>query len=327
MPLTLTANAKINLGLRIVGQREDPSGPDRNVGASRRAGGYHLLHTLFQEIDFGDEVTLTDQPSGPVSLEVVGAAADPSGPSVRMPDRSGCLTPEGSPSGTSRRTGAVPTGDQNLCIQAARMFQESTGVGEGVHIQLDKRIPMGAGLGGGSSDAAAVLKGLNELWQTGMTVQEMEGLAVELGADVPFFIRGGLQLGAGIGEVLTPLKRALPYSVVLVIPPFGVDTAWAYRQFASRRSFLPPPAFDKLITREPIPWEDFTNDFEEVVFPRYGQLAEIKAALLEQGAVYASLSGSGSAVYGLFAGPAPEAELKHRFAESQVAVCRAVSSG
>ena len=256
MPLTITANAKINLGLRIVGRREN---------------GLHLLHTLFQEIAFGDDVTLTNRPKLKVILEVTGPAA-----------------------------GGVPTDESNLCIRAVTLFNERTGNGRGIEMGLEKRIPAGAGLGGGSSDAAAVLKGLNELWQTGMTVPEMEGLAVELGADVPFFIRGGLQLGEGIGEVLTPLERALPWVVVLVIPPFGVDTAWAYSQFASRRSFPLPPAFDKLIAGEPIPWEAFTNDFEEVVFPRYGQLAEIKRELLEAGAVHASLSGSGSGVYGLF---------------------------
>ncbi|UCH63295.1 MAG: 4-(cytidine 5'-diphospho)-2-C-methyl-D-erythritol kinase [Fidelibacterota bacterium] len=281
MPLSLTANAKINLGLRIVGRRED---------------GLHLLHTLFQELDFGDEVTLTDQPDPKVTLEVTGPAA-----------------------------GGVPTDDNNLCVQVARLFQEKTGAAKGVHIQLVKRIPPGAGLGGGSSDAAAVLKGLNELWHTGMTVPEMEELAVELGADVPFFIRGGLQLGEGIGELLTPLERMLPYTVVLVIPPFGVDTAWAYGQFASRRSFPPPPALDELIAREPIPWDAFTNDFEEMVFPRHGQLAEIMEGLLATGAAYASLSGSGSAVYGLFEEPPPEAELRRRFAESQLVICQAVS--
>ncbi len=277
MPLTITANAKINLGLRIVGRREN---------------GLHLLHTLFQEIDFGDEVTLTNRPKLKVILEVTGPAA-----------------------------GGVPTDESNLCIRAVTLFNERNGNGRGIDIRLEKRIPAGAGLGGGSSDAAAVLKGLNELWQTGMTVPEMEGLAVELGADVPFFIRGGLQLGEGIGEVLTPLKRALPYTVVLVIPPFGVDTAWAYRQFASRQSFHPPPAFDQLITRDPIPWETFTNDFEEVVFPRYLQLAEFKAALLERGAVYASLSGSGSTVFGLFGGQPPSNEL-----QESLPYCRVVSA-
>lgn len=283
MSLSLIANAKINLGLRIVGQREDD---------------YHLLHTLFQEIDFGDEVTLSDQPYVKVTLGVTGPAAR-----------------------------GVPTDKSNLCLQAARLFQARVSAGQGVHIRLDKRIPVGAGLGGGSSDAAAVLQGLNRMRQAGLSAMELERLAVRLGADVPFFIRGGLQLGEGIGEALTPLERPLPFAVVLVIPPFGVDTAWAYGQFASRSDFPAPPAFDELITREPIPWDRLTNDFEKVVFPRYGQLAEIKKELLKAGAVYASLSGSGSAVVGLFAGLAPEAELSHLFTEYQVVVCRAVSSG
>ena len=282
MSLTLTANAKINLGLRIVGRRND---------------GYHLLHTLFQEIDLGDKLTLTGQPNVKVTLEVTGPTA-----------------------------GGVPIDESNLCLRAAQLFKENTGTDQGVHIRLEKRIPAGSGLGGGSRDAAAVLRGLNQLWQTGMPTGELEQLAVRLGADVPFFVRGGLQLAEDIGELLTPLEHELPYAIVLVIPPFDVDTAWAYRQFAPRQSFPPPPALDDLITRDPTPWEAFTNDFEEVVFPRYGQLAEIKQGLLEVGAVHAGLSGSGSAVYGLFEGPPPEAALRHRFAEYQVVVCRAVSS-
>ncbi len=283
MSLSLTANAKINLGLRIVGRQGD---------------GLHLLHTLFQEIDFGDDVTLTNRPRLKVILEVAGPAA-----------------------------GGVPTDESNLCLRAARLLQSRAGTSQGVKIHLEKHITPGAGLGGGSSDAAAVLKGLNELWQTGLSAGELEQLAVRLGADVPFFIRGGLQLGEGIGEVLTPLERELPCTVVLVIPPFGVDTAWAYHQLASRQSFPPPPAFDELITREPIPWEDFTNDFEEVVFPHYGQLADIKRGLLEAGAVHASLSGSGSAVVGLFEEATIASELTHRFAECQVVACWAVSNG
>ena len=280
MPLTITANAKINLGLRIVGRREN---------------GLHLLHTLFQEIEFGDYVTLTNRSNVKVILEVTGPAA-----------------------------GGVPTDESNLCIRAVTLFNERTGNGRGIDIRLEKRIPAGAGLGGGSSDAAAVLKGLNQLWQTGMTVPEMEGLAVKLGADVPFFIRGGLQLGEGIGEVLTPLELALPYTVVLVIPPFGVDTAWAYRQFASRTDFPPPPAFDELITRKPIPWEAITNDFEEVVFPHYRQLAEIKAALLEQGAIFAGLSGSGSTVVGVLDSLLNINSLGQRFPDCRVVLVNMV---
>ncbi|MFB0516908.1 MAG: 4-(cytidine 5'-diphospho)-2-C-methyl-D-erythritol kinase [Candidatus Neomarinimicrobiota bacterium] len=283
MSLTLQAHAKINIGLRITGRRDD---------------GYHLIHTLFQEIDFGDEVTISTHSSGETSVEVSGPAAE-----------------------------GVPSDDRNLCSQAARLLKARLGIDQGVSIRIQKHIPMGAGLGGGSSDAAAVLKGLNELWQVGLTSDQLEEMAARLGADVPFFIRGGLQLGEGIGEVLTPLERVLPYAILLVIPPFAVDTTWAYGQFASQPSFPTPPAFDQLITRDPIPWEAFTNDFEEVVFPRYGRLAEIKAALLDQGAVYAGLSGSGSAVYGFFEQQPDTDSFAERFPDCQVLAVKSVLHG
>ena len=256
MTLTLQAHAKINLGLRIVGRRKD---------------GYHRLHTLFQEIDFGDEVILEETPSGAVTLEVTGPYAKD-----------------------------VPADETNLCLQAARLFQKEAGIHDGVQIHLKKQIPPGAGLGGGSSDAALVLRGLNLLWKRGRRWDQLEQLAGQLGADVPFFIRGGLQLGEGIGELLTPLATRLPYTVVLVIPPFGVDTAWAYGQFAARQTFPAPPGFDRLIAQDPIPWDAFTNDFEAVVFPEHGLLRTLKAGLLAAGAVWAGLSGSGSTVVGLF---------------------------
>ncbi len=282
MSLTLSANAKINLGLRITG---------------RRADGYHLIHTLFQEIDFGDEITLTDQFSGEITLEVTGPAAE-----------------------------NVPTDEDNLCLRAARLFMKKTEIGRGVRVRLEKRIPAGAGLGGGSSDAAAVLKGLNELWQVNLSPAHLEAMAIELGADVPFFIHGGLQLGESTGEVLRPLERGLAFTVVLVIPSFGVDTAWAYRQFVSRESFPPPPSFETLINQDAIPWEAFSNDFEEVVFPRYGQLAEIKATLMAQGAVHASLSGSGSAVYGLFKTTTQTNELQEGLPNRRVVIVRLISA-
>ncbi len=282
MSLQLRANAKINLGLRIVGRRKD---------------GYHRLHTLFQEIDFGDDITLTSRPSPELTLEVTG------------PQSTG-----------------VPSGEENLCLRAARLLLETSSKQAGAHIGLHKQVPPGAGLGGGSSDAAAALKGLNQLWQLGLTSDELVELAVQLGADVPFFIRGGLQLGEGIGEVLTPLATQLPHTILLVLPPLSVDTAWAYRQFAGRQSFPPAPGFDRLIIHDPIPWEAFTNDFEELVFSHHGELAEIKGRLLEAGAVYAGLSGSGSAVLGLFEEQPIEKWITEKFAPNRTVICRMISS-
>ena len=281
MPLTLPAHAKINLGLAITG----------------RKGDYHLIHTVFQELDFGDEITLHEDRSGRISLDIRGS-----------------------------RSAGVPPGQENLCVAAAQLLRARTGAAPGVRMELTKRVPAGAGLGGGSSDAAAVLNGLNTLWGTGLKPPELEALAAGLGADVPFFIRGGLQLGAGIGETLTPLDVRLPYAVVLVISPFEVDTAWAYGQFANREHFPPPPGFDRLLAQERIPWERFVNDFETVVFPRYPQLAEIKAALLEDGAVYASLSGSGGTIHGHFERAPRREDLSARFAGCQVEIARPVST-
>jgi 4-diphosphocytidyl-2-C-methyl-D-erythritol kinase len=259
MKLSLPSNAKINIGLRIVGQRED---------------GYHLLHTLFQEIDFSDHLTIRGLPTTDITLAITGSAG-----MTLLPDAS------------------------NLCYQAARLLQLKTGSRKGAHIHLEKHVPVGAGLGGGSSNAAAVLRALNQLWGIHLTDRELEEMAVELGADVPFFIRGGLQLGEGIGEILTPIKVGLPYSVLLVLPPTQISTAWAYDQWTGRQEQPAASTLDQLIREQSIPWEKFTNDFESIILKRHHQLKAIKEELLKAGAEYVSLSGSGSAIYGLFADP------------------------
>ena len=131
-------------------------------------------------------------------------------------------------------------------------------------------------------------------------------------------------MGEYIGSDLTPITRPLPCHVVLVMPPFGVDTAWAYGQFAGRKTFPEPPAFDRLIMEDPIPWEAFTNDFEAVVFPRHPELGEIKGRLLEEGAVWAGLSGSGSTVVGLFFGGPPLEDLQDQLPGNMLVTCRPV---
>jgi 4-diphosphocytidyl-2-C-methyl-D-erythritol kinase len=117
---------------------------------------------------------------------------------------------------------------------------------------------------------------------------------------VPFFIRGGLQLGEGVGDRLTPLAATQIAAIVLVIPDLKIDTGWAYGLFADRQEFSQPPRLDTLLARKPVPWTSFRSDFEEVIFPQHPELRTIKEMLLEQGALHAGLSGSGSAVYGLF---------------------------
>ena len=295
MSLQLRANAKINRGLRITGRVATAPDLAPDLRDEELYVGYHTIHTLFQELDFGDRITLEEDPSGEIALKVTGPYAH-----------------------------AIPTDETNLCVRAARALQVYAFPGRGARIRLEKNIPPGSGLGGGSSDGAAVMRGLNRLWHDGkerMDAEELSDIALaeELGADIPFFLEGGgLQLGEYIGSDLTPITRPLPYRVVLVMPPFSVDTAWAYGQFAGRQSFATAPGFDQLILQDPIPWEAFTNDFEELVFPHHGELAEIKGQLLASGAVWAGLSGSGSAVVGLFEKRLTIAELKDVFPDYRV---------
>ena len=281
MTLSLLSNAKINIGLRIVGQRED---------------GYHLLHTLFQEIDFGDHLTIRGLPTADITLAITGTAGK-----------------------------ALPPDASNLCYRAARLLQLKTGIRKGAHIHLEKHVPVGAGLGGGSSNAAAVLRALNQLWGIHLADRDLEEMAVELGADVPFFMRGGLQLGEGIGETLTPLKVDLPYSVLLVIPPIQISTAWAYDQWTGRKEPAATSALDQLIRKQPIPWEEFTNDFESILFERHRQLKAVKEDLLKAGAEYASVSGSGSALYGLFTDPQLAEHTASKVTDAQAVLTRPCS--
>ncbi len=168
-PLVLPAPAKINLFLHITGRRSD---------------GYHELQTVFQLLDYGDELTFTSRPDA--SIELLGDHCD------------------------------TPT-DDNLVVRAARLLQEQCQCKRGATIKLDKRLPLGAGLGGGSSDAASTLLGLNRLWQLNRSVNELAQLGLRLGADVPVFVRGESAFGEGIGERLQSVE--LPPSWFLVIKP------------------------------------------------------------------------------------------------------------
>jgi 4-diphosphocytidyl-2-C-methyl-D-erythritol kinase len=172
-------------------------------------------------------------------------------------------------------------------------------------MHLQKRIPVGAGLGGGSSDAAAVLKGLNALLALGFTDTQLGTLAVHLGADVPFFISCCPAQVQGIGEILTPVPALPARWLVLVVPPFGVSTPWAYQRFDA----LPQPQDAVAFVAPSWPtgqWpisEGWVNDLERAVVPAYPQIGAIKQCLLHLGAEGALMSGSGSAVFGVFATP------------------------
>ena len=184
----------------------------------------------------------------------------------------------------------------NLVTRAAQAFFQATGLPSGVSIQLHKQIPHGAGLGGGSGNAACVLQVLNHQHGYPLSSQDLAALALTLGTDVPFFLEPKPSLGQGRGEQLSPLPHFPHWELLIVKPAFSISTAQAYGWCKPRGRVQPCHAANP--THNPALLE---NDFEAALFPRYPQLAEIKAALLAQGAQGALLCGSGSAVFGVFA--------------------------
>lgn len=247
----------------------------------RRADGYHILQTLFYPIDWCD------------ALEV-----------VPLPE---------APAGTCRlvQTGIAIGGDaeQNLCVRAYRRLQRHCPDLPAVEMHLEKRIPFGAGLGGGSSDGAHALLMLRNLFGLSLTDAELEAEAAAMGADCAFFCRTGAQYCEGVGHELEPHPLTLRgLHAVVVKPPFGVSTREAY---AGVRPQQPAVPLRDLLQRPVGEWRDaVANDFEASVFPLHPELAEAKRRLYDAGALYASMSGSGSALFGLYAAEpagAPEA--------------------
>ncbi len=188
--------------------------------------------------------------------------------------------------------------DENICIKALRLMRRRYGIG-GARIRLDKRVPFGAGLGGGSSDGTAVLLALNGIYGLGLSEEELIECAAELGSDTAFFVRNSAQMCSGRGEVMEPFGVDLRgYTLVLVKPDEGVPTREAY---AGVRPRVPEVPLAERLCRPVAEWQGVvTNDFEPHIFAAHPAIARVKEQLLEAGAVYASMSGSGSAVFGLF---------------------------
>ncbi|MEG1863924.1 MAG: 4-(cytidine 5'-diphospho)-2-C-methyl-D-erythritol kinase [Alistipes sp.] len=190
--------------------------------------------------------------------------------------------------------------EENICLSAFEMMHRRYGV-DGVLIRLDKRIPFGAGLGGGSSDATSVILALNELFELNLSEAELIDCASSLGSDMAFFVRNTPQLCTGRGEIMTPFELDLSgMTLVIIKPPENVSTREAYAGVRPHRSA--PPLAGRLLL--PVSeWQGvIKNDFEPHVFATYPSIRLAKECLLAAGAIYASLSGSGSAVYGLFEG-------------------------
>ena len=241
-----------------------------NIGLqirNQRPDGYHNIHTIFQELDFHDTIKLEKRDSS-------------------------CQF--------SSNVDWLPKDDSNLCVKAWQKMVNAFGLG-GVSIELEKRIPAGGGLGGGSSNAATILKGLRKLYELDLSDDELETIGIDLGADVPFFIKGKTQIGDGVGEILKPIETIIDGSYLLVTPDLHIDTKWAYSEF---KNILDRPNeivnFLGFIRKDVIPFELFENDFEAIVVPAYPEIGQIKNSLRAHGARFASLSGSGSTVFGVF---------------------------
>ncbi|MBR4433833.1 MAG: 4-(cytidine 5'-diphospho)-2-C-methyl-D-erythritol kinase [Bacteroidaceae bacterium] len=279
-------NAKINLGLRVTRRRPD---------------GYHDLDTIFYPIPLcdalevvpmstGQQVNESTSPQTDIKLHLVGAKLD------------GCAA------------------DDNLVVRAYRLLKAEFAELPAVEVWLYKHIPSGAGLGGGSADATFMLRLLNTMFALGLTDERLEARAATLGADCPFFVRNAPVRATGTGNIFSPVTINLKgYRIVVVKPPVFVSTREAFgkidellndERFAVNEEAA--PAYDaspSTLTANPSTLttnlSTQTNDFEQSVFPLHPELAEIKETLYRSGAVYASMSGSGSALYGLFPANVP----------------------
>jgi 4-diphosphocytidyl-2-C-methyl-D-erythritol kinase len=231
-----------------------------------KKGKYHLVETILQSIDLGDRITFSPWREG------IAISSSYSG---------------------------LPQGERNLCYRAWRLLSP----GKGVRIVIEKRIPVGGGLGGGSSNAAMTLWALNRIWNLGKSQEELMRVAARLGSDVPFFLVGGTVLCEGRGEVLKPLPPLQGVSFLLVNPGFEVFTSWAYSNWSfsltEMGKFIRVKSCLSQGDLNQIPSE-FPNDLEEVVAKRYPVIKHIKEELYGSGALAASLSGSGPTVWGLF---------------------------
>ncbi|HZV12227.1 MAG TPA: 4-(cytidine 5'-diphospho)-2-C-methyl-D-erythritol kinase [Candidatus Kapabacteria bacterium] len=212
--------------------------------------------------------------------------------------------------------GSLPADESNLCMRAALALKNAFSVKQGVRITLKKNIPIGAGLGGGSSDAATTLMELNTMWGINAPLERLQAIAARIGADVPFFLSKSAAVVSGIGECIEPVNYAMRYPMLLVCPDLHISTAWAYSQVVcvpERKETL-----YKDVLHSDIPLAEFAqhfrNDFEQFIFPSYDELPSIKKQLLASGAAYASLTGSGSGLFGIFDSPEKAALARLSFA-------------
>lgn len=235
----------------------------------KRVDGYHNLETIFYPIPLEDILEVEIVPSLETDYELLISG----------------INIEGDP-------------ERNLVVKAYKLLKENFDLAP-IRIHLHKRIPSGAGLGGGSSDAAFMLKLLNTKFELNLSVQELEDYATQLGADCAFFIQNSPTFAEGIGEIFSPINLSLKgYYLYLVKPDLFISTAMAFSEIKPKR---PETSLKEIINTPIEEWRaKMRNDFEKGIFKKLPELALIKKSMYEDGAIYAAMSGSGSTIYGLF---------------------------
>ncbi|MBR1634925.1 MAG: 4-(cytidine 5'-diphospho)-2-C-methyl-D-erythritol kinase [Lachnospiraceae bacterium] len=290
--VTIDAHAKINIGLDVIGCRAD---------------GYHEVRMVMQTLGLHDTLTMDVLSDGSAakSYENLSGREDDSkaaDASAVPEDKIHLSIASDDP---AIDVSLLPTDGRNLCVKAAKALMEDAGINKEIKIHLVKRIPFEAGLAGGSTDAAAVLKGLNKLLDLHYTNEGLAGIGVKLGADIPYCIYGGTMLAEGIGEKLTPVEPELAtMPVLLVKPDFGVSTGGIYQRLDAVKN-PPHPNIDRLLqairAREPQQIATYMgNILEEVTIAENPKLKKIKTQLRKCGALGALMTGSGPTIFGLF---------------------------
>ncbi len=237
----------------------------------QREDGYHLMDMLMQSVSLADTITLT--PASEVTITTGGYPK-------------------------------LPANERNLAYRAAIALQNATGCRNGAAIHVEKRIPVGAGMGGGSADAAGVLAGLNQLWKTGLNQQELEAIGLTLGADVPFCLRGGLTRTTGIGEKMVSLPCSRLYDLVVIQPCRGLSTGEVFTAYHEKADIPRPATGAAQLALEngdaALLAESLGNVLQAVSQDMRPPIGDAIAALKQRGAIAALMTGSGSAVFGVF---------------------------
>ncbi len=239
---------------------------------AKREDGYHIVRMIMQNVDLFDTLTFEDTPEGEITL----TASSPK----------------------------IPTDDSNLICKVARQLKEKYGVKKGVKVDLVKRIPVAAGMAGGSTDGAAAYIALNELWELGLDTETLCELAVKLGADIPYCIVGGTALAEGIGEELTQIGNMPDCKIVIAKPDIDVSTGWVYKELDSKEIDDHPDidgirsAIESGNLKEMC--ELIGNVLEPVTATRYEVIGQIEEIMRRSGALGAFMTGSGPTVFGIF---------------------------